>query len=82
MNESQSQFQFLQAAVNLQRMEGKRSIKRRDLVASILVVNPQSSYGCNSPFGANFTKHLRIIANQSGAQYVKDKNGKNARLEF
>ena len=82
MNESQSQFQFLQASINLQRMQGKRVIARRDLVRDILDVNPQNTYGTNTPFGANFTKHLRAIAAQQGASYVKDLNGKNARLEF
>jgi hypothetical protein len=82
MNEFQEQFNFLNAAVKLQRMDGKRVITRKELVRKILAVNPQSTYGTNTPFGANFTKHLRTIAKQTGGNYVKDTNGKNARIEF
>ena len=85
MNEFQSQRQFLEATVNFQRMQGKKSILRKDLVQQILRVNPQSTYGSNSPFGANFTKHLRSIAAEQGGKYVKDKRtgpNANARIEF
>lgn len=85
MNESREQFKFLEAAVKLQKMDGKKTILRKELVRKILAVNPQSTYGCNSPFGANFTKHLRIIAKEQGGKYVKDKAtgpNSNARIEF
>lgn len=82
MNESKEQYKFLEAAVNLQRMQGKKTIRRKDLVAKILGVNPQDDYGTGVPFGANFTKHLRTIATANGGQYVKDTNGRNARIEF
>jgi hypothetical protein len=85
MNESQSQFQFLEASVKLQRMQGKTEIRRKDLVQQILQVNPQSGYGTSTPFGANFTKHLRTIAAQQGGRYVLDKPKgprANARIVF
>lgn len=82
MTEFQEQFNFLNAAVKLQRMTGAQVIYRQDLVKRILGVNPQPDYGTGVPFGANFTKHLRAIAAQQGGQYVKDKNGRNARIQF
>jgi hypothetical protein len=82
MNEFQNQRQFLESSVNLQRLQGKKTIRRKDLVQQILQVNPQKTYGDRSPFGANFTKHLRDIAVQQGGRYVKDTNGRNARIEF
>lgn len=82
MNESREQFKFLEAAVKLQRMAGHRTIHRKELVRKILGVNPQPDYGTGVPFGANFSKHLRTIAQQEGGKYVKDSNGKNARIEF
>lgn len=82
MIESREQYKFLEAAVNLQRLDGQRTIRRKDLVRKILGVNPQPDYGTGVPFGANFTKHLRAIAVAQGGQYVKDSNGKNARIEF
>jgi hypothetical protein len=82
MNESKRQYQYLEAAVLLQHGHGKNVIYRRDLVRDILGINPQPDYGTGVPFGANFSKHLRNIAKAHGANYVKDANGKNARIEF
>lgn len=82
MIESREQYKFLEAAVNLQRLNGHKTIKRKELVHKILGVNPQRDYGTGVPFGANFTKHLRAIAAAQGGKYVKDTNGRNARIEF
>lgn len=60
----------------------KQAIERTFLTEVWMYVDPQPSYGTNTKMGVQMTKFMKEQAAIYNAQYVKDANGKNARIEF
>jgi hypothetical protein len=83
MNVSKEQFKFFDAAVKLKLNQGEKVILRKELVEKWLAVDPQNTYGTNTPFGARATHCMRQIAQDLGGTYVSER-GRNARarIEF
>lgn len=60
----------------------KQTIKRTFLTEVWMHVDPQPDYGTNTKMGKEMTSFMKEQAAIYNAQYVKDANGKGARIEF
>lgn len=60
----------------------KQAVKRTFLTEVWMHVDPQPDYGTNTKMGKEMTVFMKEQAALYGAEYVKDANGKGARIEF
>ena len=55
----------------------------RTFIAKVaLELQPTDTYGTKTQFGRHITKYMEETAANLNAHYVKDANGRNARIEF
>lgn len=77
-----AQKNFMKAYVELKRSQGLTEISRKNVAEAWLREDEQPTYGTNTPFGRAASVYMKEIADELGGKYIKDPNGKNARIEF
>lgn len=75
------------AKVALQRLVYAMAVKKQTVERTFLSqvwqhIDPQPSYGTRTMMGKELTTFMKAEAAKIGAQYVKDSNGRRARIEF
>jgi hypothetical protein len=79
---SVAQKNFMKAFVELKRSQGHNLVTRKSVAEAWLREDEQPTYGTQTPFGRAASVYLKEIATELGGKYLKDTNGKNARIEF
>lgn len=77
----------LYAKIALDKLVYAMSIKRQPVQRTFLSgvwqhIDPQPTYGTKTMMGKELTTFMKEAAAKYDAQYVKDSNGRNARIEF
>lgn len=60
----------------------KQAIERTFLSGVWMHIDPQPDYGTRTKMGKELTTFMKAEAAIYGGEYVKDSNGKNARIQF
>lgn len=77
----------LHAKIALQKLVYAMAVKKQSIARTFLSqvwqhIDPQPDYGTRTMMGKELTVFMKDSAVLYGGQYVKDSNGRNARIDF